>query len=86
MAETPTGKINTTDPDSRLMKAAGSGYVQGYNAQAAVTEEQIVLAAEIAVDAPDFGHLKPLVDATLSELERAGVDRKPEVAVADAGY
>jgi transposase len=86
LSDTPTGKINTSDPDSRLMKAAGSGYVQGYNAQAAVTEEQIVLAAEITVDAPDFGHLKPLVDATLSELEWAGVDRKPEVAVADAGY
>ena len=44
--DTPAGKINTTDPDSRLLKAAGIGYVQGYNAQAAVSEEQIVLAAE----------------------------------------
>jgi hypothetical protein len=86
VSDTPTGTINTSEPDSRLMKAAGSGYVQGYNAQAAVTEEQIVLAAEITVEAPDFGHLKPLVDANLSELEWAGVDRKPEVAVADAGY
>ena len=41
--DTPTGKINTTDPDSRLLKAPGIGYVQGYNAQAAVNEQQIVL-------------------------------------------
>ena len=83
--DTPTGKINTTDPDSRLMKVT-SGYVQGYNAQAAVSEEQIVLAAEISVDSPDFGHLEPMVAATVTELGRAGVAEKPQVAVADAGY
>jgi transposase len=86
LPDTPTGKINTTDPDSRLLKAAGIGYVQGYNAQAAVNEEQIVLAAEISVDSPDFGHLEPMVDATVAELERAGVAEQPKVAVADAGY
>jgi transposase len=86
LPDTPTGKVNTTDPDSRLLKAAGSGYVQGYNAQAAVSEEQIVLAAEISVDSPDFGQLEPMVDATASELERAGVTASPEVVVADAGY
>ena len=62
------------------------GYVQGYNAQAAVSEEQIVLAAEISVESPDFGQLEPMVDATVSELARAGVAEKPKVAVADAGY
>ena len=84
--ETPTGKINTTDPDSRLLKAPGIGYVQGYNAQAAVNEEQIVLAAEISVDSPDFGHLEPMVDATVTELQRAGIAEQPTVALADAGY
>jgi transposase len=83
--DTPAGKINTTDPDSRLLKAAGSGYVQGYNAQATVNEKQIVLAAEIAVDSPDFGQLEPMVNATVTELGRAGVER-PTVALADAGY
>jgi transposase len=86
LPDTPAGKINTTDPDSRLLKAAGIGYVQGYNAQAAVNEKQIVLAAEISVESPDFGRLEPMVDATACELERAGVAEKPTVAVADAGY
>ena len=54
--ETPAGKINLTDPDSRMLKAS-RGYIQGYNAQAAVNEEQIVIAAEVTVDSPDFGHL-----------------------------
>jgi hypothetical protein len=43
--ETPAGKINTTDLDSRNVKTPRS-YTQGYNAQAVVNEEQIVLAAD----------------------------------------
>jgi hypothetical protein len=84
--ETPAGEINTTDPDSRLLKAPGIGYVQGYNAQATVNEEQIVLSAEISVDSPDFGHLEPMVDATACELQRAGITDSPRVVVADTGY
>jgi transposase len=83
--EAPTGKVNLTDPDSRLVKAM-RGWIQGYNAQAAVSEEQIVLAAEITIDSPDFGHLEPMVDATEAEIAKAGVTEKPEVALADAGY
>jgi hypothetical protein len=45
-----------------------------------------VLAAEIAVDSPDFGHPEPMVNATVTELGRAGVAERPTVALADAGY
>ncbi len=61
------------------------GYVQGYNAKAAVSEGQIVLAAEISVDSPDFGHLEPMLEATTGELATAGVPESPEVVVADGG-
>ena len=81
----PQGEVNATDPDARVMKAF-RGYVQGYNAQAAVTEQQIVLAAEITVDPGDFSHLEPMVTATLRELEQAGIAQLPEAVVADAGY
>ena len=81
----PKGTINTTDPDSRLVKTVGQKAIQGYNAQAAVNEHQIVVAAEVTVDAPDFGHLEPMVDATERELARAGAG-SPGVVVADAGY
>ena len=83
--ETPAGKMNVTDPDSRLLKAT-RGYVQGYNAQAAVDENQIVIAAEVTVDPGDFGHLEPIVDAAQGELEAAGVTETPKVLLADAGY
>jgi transposase len=82
---TPAGKINTTDPDSRNLKTP-RGYVQGYNAQAATNENQIVLAAEITIDSPDFGHLEPMADAAEAELRKAGVSGSPELVLADAGY
>jgi hypothetical protein len=50
----PSGQINVTDPDSRLLKAPG-GYVQGDNAQVVTNENQIVIAAEVNVDSPDVG-------------------------------
>jgi hypothetical protein len=33
---TPQGRINTTDPDSRVVKGL-RGFIQGYNAQAVTT-------------------------------------------------
>jgi transposase len=82
----PEGVTNKTDPDSRMMRTQGQPTVQGYNAQAAVTRGQIIVAAEIAVESPDFGHLEPGVRAALRELEDAGVTQRPETVLADAGY
>lgn len=83
--ELPAGKINVTDPDSRLLKTT-KGYVQGYNAQIVTSENQIVIAAEVTVDSPDFGHLAPMVSAARAELADAGVSDKPGITLADAGY
>jgi Transposase DDE domain len=83
--DVPAGTINTTDPDSRLVKTLGQKAIQGYNAQATVNEQQIVVAAEVTLESPDFGHLEPMVDATERELTAAGAE-SPEVVVADAGY
>jgi hypothetical protein len=68
---TPAGKINLTDPDCRLVKGV-RGHLQGYNAQAATTEDQIVIAAEVTVDTGDFGHLEPMVTATRRSRRRPG--------------
>jgi transposase len=84
--EVPEGKVNVTDPDSRPIPV-GFGFVQGYNAQAAVNEQHIVLAAEITNISTDFSQLSPMVAAVLRELERAGIDQKLlEAIAADAGY
>jgi transposase len=84
--EAPAGKINTTDHDSRLVGSLGQRTVQGYNAQAAVNERQIIVAAEVTVTSPDFGHLEPMVDAVLRELTKVGITDQPGVVVADPGY
>ena len=81
----PAGSINLTDPDSRVLKAT-KGYVQGYNAQLVTGENQIIIAAEVNVDSPDFGHLEPMLRAARAELSRADVSEKPGIALADAGY
>jgi transposase len=81
----PEGKINLSDLDSRNVKTS-RGWVQGYNAQVVCTQDQIVIAAEVTVDSPDFGHLAPMVAAARRELMRAGLEQPPEVVLADAGY
>src|SRR5215217_5524306 len=65
-------RINVTDPDSRNLKTT-RGWVQGYNAQAVVTGEQIVLAAEISTESLDTANLRPMITAVEEELHAAGV-------------
>ncbi len=85
LSEKPAGKINLTDPDSRNLKTT-RGWVQGYNAQAAVTPEQIVVAAEISTESLDTANLEPMVNTAGEELRSAGISAKPGVVLADAGY
>ncbi|MGH2867313.1 MAG: transposase [Solirubrobacteraceae bacterium] len=82
----PEGKINTTDPDSAVMIQQGQPPMQGYNAQAAVTTGQIIIAAEVTRTPPDFGQLEPVVHAALRDLHAAGVSQTPTTVLADAGY
>jgi hypothetical protein len=81
----PDGKVNVTDPDSKLIKA-NDRYVQGYNAQAVVDQGQIVLAAEITNSTVDWSQLDPMVTAAIAELQRAGISARVETALADTQY
>jgi transposase len=79
-------KANVTDPESRIMQTR-SGYVQGYNAQLAVTKEQIILAADVTQEATDRLQLQPMVTQIG---ENAAAVLTPVVALGtlltDAGY
>jgi transposase len=81
----PAGKINLTDPDARTLKSP-RGWLLGYNAQAVVTGAQIIVAAEVDTENIDRANLQPMIQTACQELRAAGVDRAPEVVVADAGY
>ena len=82
----PDRVANPTDPDSAIMKTR-RGWVQGYNAQAVVTPEQIILAAEVATEANDVRQLVPMLDRAQAAVEVVmGEDATLGAAVADAGY
>jgi len=70
---------NLTDPDSRVVRDRGS-LIQGYNAQAVVSEGQIIVTAELTNEANDTRLLEPMVGAVK---ERLGP--RPQV-LADNGY
>jgi transposase len=56
----PQRVANPTDPDSRIMKTR-RGWVQGYNAQAVVTPQQIILASEVTTEVNDVRQLQPML-------------------------
>ena len=75
---------NTTDPDSRMLRARNR-FVQGYNAQAAVSEDHIIVAADVTNAANDTTCFEPLALAATKNLAATGAE--PAGAfVADAGY
>jgi hypothetical protein len=60
--------------------------VQGYNAQAVTTENQLVVAAELTDEANDVHQLDPMLQATTTTLAAAGIEERPATLLADSGY
>jgi hypothetical protein len=78
-----TTKINTTDPDSRIMKSYHNDFFQGYNAQVVVSENQYIIAADVMNDENDSNLLIPMVNQ-LEELDFYPVS--DSILLTDAGY
>jgi transposase len=76
---------NVTDPDSRMMMGP-SGWVLGYNAQAAVAEDGVILAADLSQAPGDSGQLVPMVQATRANLRAAELPGRIGTLLADTGY
>jgi hypothetical protein len=83
----PTRERSPTPPtpDSRFLHTR-NGTVQGYNAQAVVTEDQVVVAADLTREANDLQQLAPMLAATTTTLAAAGVPQRPGRLLADCGY
>src|SRR6266508_1160306 len=47
---------------------------------------QLVVAAELTCEAKDVHQLEPMLEATAATLAAAGIDDRPETALADSGY
>jgi transposase len=78
-------KANATDPDSRIMKTR-QGYAQGYNGQAVVSKEQIILGAEVTQEENDLYQLEPMIHETQESLDGAGIEKLIHTCTADTGY
>jgi hypothetical protein len=78
----PTDKAqrNFTDPDSRIMVRNGV-FLQAYNAQAVVSESQVIVAHALTNQPPDQEHLVPMLERV-----RHHCGRLPETFSADSGY
>jgi len=74
-------QYNFTDPESRIMKGA-DGFVQAYNAQAAVEADfQLIVGQSVTQATNDKEQLMPMVETIQ---EQSG--QRPEEILADSGY
>lgn len=77
-------QINLTDEDSRIMKVAGGGFEQCYNAQAVVdTESMLVINPHVTQAGNDKEQVEPML-ARIQALPE-GLNR-PERLLADTGF
>lgn len=86
----PKAVANTTDPQSRIMPTR-RGFIQGYNAQVAVTADHLIAAIDVNQHPNDMSSFVPMMNAATAAA--AGLHAKtgsPEheigVVLADAGY
>jgi transposase len=81
---------NLTDPDSRIMASTG-GYLQGYNAQIACTNDHLILAVDITQSGNDHSSGIPMMNAAVAAVSRlATALNRPDLQIGtivmDAGY
>lgn len=79
-------RANMTDPHSRIIATGNRGALQGYNAQAAATLDQIVVAAEVTATTNDQPHFIPIAATVTTNLTAAGHIAGVGAFLADAGY
>jgi transposase len=77
----PTSQRNFTDPESRILKTS-DGFIQGYNAQAAVdASSQVIVAQDVVAEQNDVEMLEPMLEQI-----RHNTGKMPTELSADRGY
>jgi transposase len=74
-------KRNLTDPDARFMRDGRGRIDINYNGQIAVSQDQVILAAEVINEPNDRGALKEIL-----EQAEANIGEEMEEVIADSGY
>jgi len=69
------------------MMKTNHGFHDAYNAQAVADDvSQVVVVTWVTQQGADVNQLLPMLDATRRSLDDAGLDTRPGVVLADAGY
>lgn len=82
----PKAQYNFTDPESQIMKVSNKGWDQCLNAEVAVNEHQIIVAADVTDETNDKKQVRPMIEQTQQNVAAAGVTEKIKEIVADSGF
>jgi transposase len=82
----PNDRHNRVDPQSRLLLSPQRGFIQGYNAQLALSTKEeeslsLIVAADVVREVSDISQLQPMTQAVIDNLAQV-----PSTVLADAGY
>jgi transposase len=85
-AQTAKPTVNISDPESHLMVVNGKGYLQGYNAQLAVTDDHLIVATEVTATTTDTAWFVPMMQSAAGNAAEHLAGAQIGIIVADAGY
>jgi transposase len=85
-AQTANPVANISDPDSHLMFVRGKGYLQGYNAQVAVSDDHLIVATGVSTDTNDMLLFPGMLDQTVATVAAHLDGAEIGIVLADAGY
>jgi transposase len=80
------GKINTTDPASKMMQAKNGGFGQQHNVQVLAGKHQVIYAIADWPSPVDTAALHPLLAKGRANLDAAGTTARLGAILFDAGY
>lgn len=80
----PETKVNLTDKDSKVLKK-DEGFIQGYNVQAAFSDNDILLSIEATSRENDMSFLSTMIEG-IEELKESGGVNCESKYLADKGY
>jgi transposase len=84
--QTAKPRANLSDPESRLMFVRGKGYLQGYNAQLGVSDDHLIVAADVFTDTNDMLLFSDIMNQAVANVAAHLDGARIGTVLADAGY
>jgi len=79
-------KANLSDPDSVAMPVRGGGFKQGFNSQIVVSDDHLILAADVWDTPTDQALFIPMMNQVVDQIGACLPGRQIGLILADAGY